>query len=63
MTPRRYPKFRQLAGMVAFAFIENLGYRQLTTVFRLLGNFDYVTGVAGWGGMERRGLIRQQEPR
>ncbi len=63
MTPKNYPKFRHLAGLVAFAFIENLGYRQYTTVLRILGNFDYMTGVGGWGRMERRGLLRRQEPR
>ena len=63
MTPKNYPKLRHLATMVAFALVENLGYRQYTTVLRILGNFDYMTGSGGWGGMERRGLLHQQEPR
>ncbi|MBI3288376.1 MAG: glycosyltransferase family 2 protein [Elusimicrobia bacterium] len=62
MTPKPYSKLRNLIGMTCFAFIENLGYRQLTTVLRILGNFDYMRGAGGWGGMERRGLLRQQEP-
>lgn len=60
MTPKRYPKLRQVVAMVAFSLIENLGYRQFTSFLRLLGNFDYLVGARGWGKMERRGLLRQQ---
>lgn len=60
MTPRRYPKLRQVFAMTAFALIENLGYRQFTSFLRLLGNIDYLAGARGWGKMERRGLLRQQ---
>lgn len=58
MTPRRYPKLRHAALLVAFAFIENLGYRQLMTALRILGNFDFLKGSGGWGRMERQGLSK-----
>jgi cellulose synthase/poly-beta-1,6-N-acetylglucosamine synthase-like glycosyltransferase len=56
MTPRRYPKARHWVILIAFAFIENLGYRQLTTALRLLGIADYLRGSGTWGRMERTGL-------
>lgn len=62
MTPKHYPKLRHLLGLVAFGLLENFGYRQFTTILRILGNFDHLTGFGGWGRMERRGLLRQQEP-
>lgn len=58
MTPRRYPKVTQVATLVLFGLIENLGYRQFTTALRLLGNFDYLRGASGWGRMERHGLAK-----
>ena len=63
MTPKHYPKIRHWVIMIFFALIENFGYRQLTSVLRLLGIFDYVRGVDGWGKMERAGLSsgKQQE--
>ncbi len=63
MTPKHYPKLRHLATLIAFAFIENLGYRQLMTALRLLGNFDFLTGAIGWGYLDRLGLMRQQIPK
>lgn len=56
MTPQAYPKLRHWCMMVAFALIENLGYRQLTSLLRLLGIWDYLLGHGGWGRMEREGL-------
>jgi len=56
MTPKPYPKVRHWLMMLAFALIENLGYRQLSSLLRLLGIWDYVRGKRGWGRMEREGL-------
>ena len=55
MTPRRYPLARHWLVLVAFAFLENFGYRQLTSLLRLLGMKDYLFGTGSWGKMERRG--------
>ncbi|MEK7389320.1 MAG: glycosyltransferase [Elusimicrobiota bacterium] len=60
MTPKRYPKFRDLLIMVAFALTENLGYRQMTSLMRLVGITDYLRGTGDWGFMERKGLLRKQ---
>jgi hypothetical protein len=56
MTPSPYPKVRHWIVLVCFAFLENFGYRQLTSLLRLMGLWDYLCGVRGWGRMERVGL-------
>ncbi|MDE2511369.1 MAG: glycosyltransferase family 2 protein [Elusimicrobia bacterium] len=61
MTPRAYPKVRHWFMMLAFALIENLGYRQFSSLLRLLGIWDYLVGRGGWGKMEREGLIVRKE--
>ena len=61
MTPKRYPKLHHVVIMVIFALAENLGYRQMTSVMRLLGIADYLRGAGDWGLMERSGLLRKGE--
>ncbi|MFA6002975.1 MAG: glycosyltransferase [Elusimicrobiota bacterium] len=56
MTPRRYPKYRHWLILAIYAFLENLGYRQLTSILRLLGTWDYLFHQGSWGRMERTGL-------
>jgi hypothetical protein len=38
------------------ALIENLGFRQLLTLWRAQGLMDGIRGKKGWGAMERRGF-------
>ncbi|MBI3553175.1 MAG: glycosyltransferase family 2 protein [Elusimicrobia bacterium] len=58
MTPRPYTKAVHWFGLTAFAFLENFGYRQLTSVLRLLGLADFVFNYGSWGHMERRGMAK-----
>ena len=55
---RRYPRVADLLVLAAFGIIENFGYRQLTTWWRLRGIVDFLRGRGGWGAMERRGFQR-----
>lgn len=52
---RRYPGWRDLRRLVGAAVIENLGYRQLNTLFRVRA-FWTLWRSAGWGEMSRVGL-------
>ena len=53
----RYHRWRDLALAVAAAFIENLGYRQLTAVWRLQGLWAELKGArVEWGTMSRQGF-------
>lgn len=53
---RRYPKARHLLVLTAVAVLENFGYRQLNTVFRVMGLWQYLRGTTGWGRMKRVGF-------
>jgi cellulose synthase/poly-beta-1,6-N-acetylglucosamine synthase-like glycosyltransferase len=57
-TMRRYPSVQDLARLLAAAVLENFGYRQLLTLWRLEGVWDGLRGKRGWGAMERRGFAQ-----
>ena len=55
---RTYRRWSDLAAVLAAAVMENLGYRQLTPVWRLRGAWAAVRGrQAVWGEMTRTGLV------
>lgn len=47
------------ALMVTWALLENLGYRQLTVLWRLRGLWKFTRGNQDWGAMTRRGFAVQ----
>jgi cellulose synthase/poly-beta-1,6-N-acetylglucosamine synthase-like glycosyltransferase len=51
----RHPGWDDLARLIAFALLENAGYRQLSHLWRLEGFWQLVRG-GEWGAMERRGF-------
>jgi cellulose synthase/poly-beta-1,6-N-acetylglucosamine synthase-like glycosyltransferase len=53
---RRYPRVLDLVRLALYGIIENFGYRQLTTWWRLVGIVDYFRGKQGWGVMTRKGF-------
>jgi len=53
---RRYTRLQDLLWLLALSLLENLGYRQLITYYRLQGTLDYLRGQTGWGHMERKGF-------
>lgn len=55
---RRFPRLSQLLTLVAFALMENVGYRQLTVWWRVMAFLDYWRGNKSWGTMERKGFAR-----
>lgn len=58
MSFRRYPKVRHLLLLAAIGVIENFGYRQLTTWWRLKGVIDFFRKKQGWGVMTRKGFSK-----
>ena len=53
---RTYPRPRHLAILTLFVFLENLGYRQLQSWWRLIGLFQWATQKERqWGAMKRKG--------
>ncbi len=55
---QRYRGLRDRLALIAWVVLENIGYRQLTVVWRLRGIWKYLRGRTDWGAMERRGLNR-----
>lgn len=53
---RRYPRLRDLMKMALYSVLENFGYRQLTTWWRVRGIIAYWRGEQAWGAMTRKGF-------
>jgi cellulose synthase/poly-beta-1,6-N-acetylglucosamine synthase-like glycosyltransferase len=59
---RRYPRFSDLLKLFGLAALENLGYRQINTWWRVKGTISAMRGVESWGKMTRKGFAdRKQE--
>ena len=57
MSFRLYPKMSHLRVLVAAMLVENLGYRQLNSWWRLVGIWKWLRGGHGvWGDMKRKGV-------
>ena len=48
MTYRRYPRSRDLLALLAYAMLENVGYRQLILFFRVEGTLKFLVGSHRW---------------
>lgn len=53
---RRFPKATDLVVLAAAAVLENFGYRQLNSYWRLKGFWQWVRGEQSWGSMTRKGF-------
>ena len=53
---RRYARVQDLLLLVFFGAIENFGYRQLITWWRVRGIVDFFRNKQGWGTMTRKGF-------
>jgi len=55
----RYRSPGDVTRLLLAALAENLGYRQLTAVWRVWATVDYLRGAGGWGHIERRRLATE----
>lgn len=54
-----YPRTRHILVLILFSLLENLGYRQLNSWWRLVGLYQWTTGQQQqWGTMVRKGNER-----
>ena len=51
----RYVRLTDRLLLLGWALVENLGYRQLTVIWRLVGLVKYLRGRRDWGRMEHIG--------
>jgi cellulose synthase/poly-beta-1,6-N-acetylglucosamine synthase-like glycosyltransferase len=59
---RRYPAWTDLVKLFTFALIENLGYRQMLSVFKMRAFGDALRRYRVWGRMERSGFGNPAQP-
>lgn len=57
---RRYGGPADRAWLLLWALVENLGYRQLTVLWRLRGIVGFLRGDAKWGAMERQRFVTDE---
>jgi hypothetical protein len=53
---RRYPGWRNFFHLFLLALLDNFGYRQLNTLWRVRGTVSAILGRKGWGKMPRKGF-------
>lgn len=59
---RRFPRARDLMVLTLVAVLENFGYRQLNTLWRLRGIWQYLRRSQSWGTMTRKGFSPEVRP-
>ncbi|MDH3628791.1 MAG: glycosyltransferase [Acidobacteriota bacterium] len=63
MSFRRYPSWMDLTKLIAFGILENFGYRQMLSLFKVRAFWDVLWRRRGWGRMDRVGFGRDpKEP-
>jgi len=58
---RRYPRLVDVLKLSLFGVLENFGYRQLVTAWRVRGVFRFLGGHQEWGHVKRKGFERASE--
>ncbi len=53
---RRHQRTRDIVLLVGFTILENLGYRQLNDLWRMIAFVDLARRKQGWGAQRRRGI-------
>jgi hypothetical protein len=53
---RRHPSQREVLRLLAYAVLDNFGYRQLCDVWRVQGLWDVARRRRSWGAQTRKGF-------
>ena len=56
----RSTRTRDVLQLALIAVVENFGYRQVNTYWRIIGWWEYATGKKSWGNMIRKGAAAYQ---
>ncbi len=59
-TFKKYPSVKQLLLLIFYAIIDNFGYRQANTFFRVQGMLTYKKNKNTWGSIKRKSFGEQQ---
>lgn len=55
---QRVTRTSELIALTIAAVLENFGYRQLNSIWRVLGCWDWMSGARAWGEMKRKGFSK-----
>ena len=50
----KYPKLRDILKLLFFAIVDNLGYRQIMTIIKIVAMFRFSKNKNQWGSIKRR---------
>ncbi len=53
---RRYPSWQDLIKLLAFSILENFGYRQMLSAFKVKAFWDFLRQRRAWGRIARSGF-------
>ena len=53
-TFRKYPKVSQILKLFLYSVIDNFGYRQLNTIYKVEATFGFRKNKSSWGSIKRR---------
>ncbi len=56
---RRYPGWMDLVKLIFYGVLENFGYRQLLSAYKVKAFWDFARRRRGWGEMQRRGFEKR----
>jgi cellulose synthase/poly-beta-1,6-N-acetylglucosamine synthase-like glycosyltransferase len=59
ITLRRYPRLKDVMILMAFAVVENIGYRQLVTFFRAFGMLQSFRRKRSWEMVKHEGIASE----
>ncbi len=59
---RKYPRMRDVLILFCYAVLENFGYRQLHTIWRIKGLYDFARKKEGWGSVTRKNFGEEKKP-
>lgn len=60
-TFRKYPKISQLMKLYLYAILDNFGYRQLNTIYKVEATFSYRKNKSSWGSIQRRAFVSDEK--
>ena len=60
-TFRKYPRISQIMKLFLYAVLDNFGYRQLNTIFKVEAMVGYRKNKSSWGSIQRRKFASEEK--
>ena len=60
-TFRKYPRISQILKLFLYAVLDNFGYRQLNTIYKVEAMLGYRKNKSSWGSIKRRAFAAEEK--